>query len=58
MKNLIKACKFEGPEYVRGGICICLLAGANDPSPQSSPVRWPNDGAKFIRDTGENNSPS
>lgn len=43
MKNLITVCKFDGTEYVRGSICICLLASANDPSPHSSPVRWPND---------------
>lgn len=38
MKNPIMACEFDGTEYVRGGICLCLLASANDPSLQSSPA--------------------
>lgn len=31
MRNLIMACKFDGTESVRGGICICLQPSADDP---------------------------
>lgn len=38
--------------YMRGGIFICLLASADDPSPQGSPVKQPHAEADLIRDIG------